>query len=230
MQVIFEDEHVRVVVIRTTNGEFRNYCYIVYDKQTRDGVLIDPSWEADKVNAQIYEHNIVLRHVLLTHHHYDHINLSDQLTYVNGSIAWISQEEATYYAISLKNFRTFDKGEIIRFGNQECHSLSTPGHTVGSTCYQINNFLFTGDTLFPEGCGVCTTRGGNPYKMFSSLQLIKSSMDKKMLIFQGHSYGADPGIALEEVFKINIYLQIEDEETFVKFRMRKNQKSFMEFH
>lgn len=66
--------------------------------------------------------------------------------------------------------------------------------------------------------------------MFQSIQLLKKDLNKSVKIFPGHSYGSASGIELESVLKTNIYMQIDDEETFVKFRMRTNQKDFIEFH
>jgi hydroxyacylglutathione hydrolase len=228
--MIYQDENIITLGIRTTNGSFINFCYIIYDKYSKEGILVDPSWEPDKINNLLYEHEIIIKHILLTHHHFDHINLSDYYTYTTSAPVWISLKEYEFYKPNLNNILLFNNHKEIQFGSCSCVTIVTPGHTAGSSCFKINNHLFCGDTLFPEGCGICTSLGGNPNEMFKSIQLLKKNLNKSVKIFPGHSYGSAPGIEFESVLKTNIYMQIDDEETFVKFRMRTNQKDFMEFH
>lgn len=227
--MIFEDNTLRAIVIRTSGNGFQNYCYLLYEKQSKEGVLIDPSWEADIINSILYDHKVALRHVLLTHSHFDHINLSDYYTRINGVPAWLSDKEISHYSPSLKNLEPFESGHRIALGDHCITAITTPGHTKGSACFLANHFLFTGDTLFPEGCGICTCEGGNPNDMFSSIQLLKSCLSDSVKIFQGHNYGIAPGMSFQLIKKQNIYMQIEHEDTFVKFRMRSNQKDYMEF-
>lgn len=226
----FEDDALVTIVIKTQGQGFQNYCYLVYDKISREGALIDPAWEIEKINSILYEHKVILRHVFLTHSHFDHTNLSAYYTQVNGINTWISKIEFDYYKPDLIHYQTLVQGQEFELGNQKVLPIHTPGHTKGSTCFLINNFLFTGDSLFPEGCGVCNCIGGNPQEMYATLQLLKLTLSNQVLIFQGHHYGIDPGMSFQEVKKNNIYLQIDDEETFIKFRMRKNQKNYLEFH
>jgi hydroxyacylglutathione hydrolase len=227
--MIIQDENLVTIAIRTTNGLFINYCYIVFDTVSREGLLIDPSWEPEKINPFIYKHNIIVRHILLTHHHFDHINLSDYYSYTTSSTVWISAKEFHDYQPKLNNLSIFNHGQKIPIGKHDCSTILTPGHTSGSSCFKINNHLFCGDTLFPEGVGICTSPGGNPSEMFQTIQLLKKQLNKSTKIFPGHSYGSPPGLTMESVYKTNIYMQIDQEDIFVKFRMRKNQKGFMEF-
>ena len=47
--------------------------------------------------------------------------------------------------------------------------LHTPGHTPGSCCYQAEDVLFTGDTLFHNGYGRTDLPGGSEKQMRASL-------------------------------------------------------------
>jgi glyoxylase-like metal-dependent hydrolase (beta-lactamase superfamily II) len=98
--------------------------------------------------------------------------------------------------------------------------MLTPGHTAGGVCYLIENNLFSGDTLFAEGCGYCSGRGADPRAMFHSLQLLKRTIAPQTLVFPGHSYGQLPGQTFGSLLKNNIYLAFDDERKFVQFRMR----------
>lgn len=157
--MIYQDKNIITLVIRTTNESFINFCYIIYDKYSKEGILVDPSWEPDKINQLLYKHEIIIKHILLTHHHFDHINLSDYYSYTTNAPAWISLKEHEYYKPKLNNVELFKNNEEIHFENYSCVTIVTPGHTAGSSSFKINNHLFCGDTLFPEGCGICTNLG-----------------------------------------------------------------------
>ncbi len=41
----------------------------------------------------------------------------------------------------------------LSFGGLAMEAIHTPGHTPGSTCFLLEDILFSGDTLFPGGPG-----------------------------------------------------------------------------
>ncbi len=77
--------------------------------------------------------------------------------------------------------------------------------------------------MFIEGCGICDLDGGNPYEMFESIKKIRTIIVSKVLIYPGHSFGKPPG-SMEDLMDNNLCFQINDVESFVKFRMRLNQQ------
>ncbi len=204
-----------------------NYSYIIYDPETGDAFLVDPSWNAENIDNNLS--GLTLCGILLTHHHYDHVNLVNQIIARRDVPVFISKDEAEYYHFKCNNLTTLIDGENISLGNINVKSILTPGHTKGGMCYQIGNDLFTGDTLFIEGCGICQFDGGNPYEMFESIKKLTNLIPKENLVYPGHSYGKPPGIIFKYVLENNIYFHFEDSEKFVNFRMRKNQKNLFKF-
>ncbi len=89
--------------------------------------------------------------------------------------------------------------------------------------------MFTGDTVFTEGCGICEDDGSSAEEMFRSIQRIKSEVSPYVRVYPGHSFGKAPGHTIEDLFQYNIYFQIDKKEYFVKFRTRKNQKGIFDF-
>jgi glyoxylase-like metal-dependent hydrolase (beta-lactamase superfamily II) len=89
--------------------------------------------------------------------------------------------------------------------------------------------MFTGDTLFSEGCGLCLCKGGSAEKMYDSIQKIKNMVSDDVLIYPGHSYGVKPGKAFGHLRMINVYLGIEDKKKFVDFRNRRNLRGMFNF-
>jgi glyoxylase-like metal-dependent hydrolase (beta-lactamase superfamily II) len=63
--------------------------------------------------------------------------------------------------------------------------IPAPGHTEGSTLYQIDNRLFTGDVLFSNAYGRVDLAGSNPHKQIQTLSMIRK-LDHNLHIYPGH--------------------------------------------
>ncbi|HET9277914.1 MAG TPA: MBL fold metallo-hydrolase [Flavitalea sp.] len=213
---------VKVCSIKSTKSLFKNYCYIVFDEQTKDALIIDPAWEIEKIKITLQDNQVIPRKILLTHHHFDHTNLVNQLVADYNLQVLMSEIEIEYYNFSCPNLYAITEFTTIYIGAQRVIPFQTPGHSKGSMCFLIEKFLFTGDTLFIEGCGVCQAKGGDPTEMFNSLQQLKAQITLDTIIYPGHAYKSEPGKDFRYVWDHNIYLQIEDLKKFVAFRMRKN--------
>ena len=104
-----------------------------------------------------------------------------------------------------------------------------PGHTRGGLCWLAGDHLFTGDTLFINGCGICTGRGGDAGEMFETMQRLQRLCRADTRIWPGHGFGEEPGQTFATVLQKNVYLQLDDREMFIRFRNRKNQRGLMDF-
>jgi glyoxylase-like metal-dependent hydrolase (beta-lactamase superfamily II) len=135
----------------------------------------------------------------------------------------MSSFEIEDYGFRCKNLmKVYDK-EVLRFGETAVFCMWTPGHTSGSMCFFLKESVFTGDTLFIEGCGGCHFKGGSAEHMYDSIQRIKSYASPDMRVYPGHSFGEPPGLTIAELYERNIYVQLESRKHFVDFRMRPNQ-------
>jgi hydroxyacylglutathione hydrolase len=217
---IYQSSKHAVAVLHTTDGEYENYCYLVWEQNQRQGVLIDPAWEPSLIRQVIEAQKVQPQAILLTHSHPDHVHLAGFFAQVYEIPVYISQTEFEFYQPLLEEVQYLDFAHPMRLGALSLQALPTPGHTKGGTSFLIGDFAFTGDTLFAEGCGNCDAPGGNPQEMFASLQRLKARLQPESLIFPGHSYGLPPGRTYREVLKKNIYLHIAEEKDFVRFRMR----------
>lgn len=216
-------------MLRVSNQQFVNYCYIVIDMVTRNAVAIDPAWEMDAVIGVISAYDASLNAILLTHHHFDHTHLAAPLSSYYGATVVVSKQEADAYGLRYRQMEVFDRDVILNCQGVKVQTLLTPGHTQGGACYLIADSCFTGDTLFNEGCGACFWLGSDPREMFGSLQKLKNGLDGKVRIFPGHRYGSELGQFFSYLLEYNIYLRINDKESFVAYRMRKNQKQLFSF-
>ena len=201
-----------------------NFNYIIVDTSSRYAAIVDPAWDLELITKAMKQLGVKLEMILLTHSHVDHINLAQPLVELFDSRVYMSAREIEYYHFQCDNLYPVQDFERINLGETQITCLLTPGHTAGSTCFLLSESLFTGDTIFIEGCGICTTVGGSADQMFESIQKIKRIVNSFVQIYPGHSYGKVPGYPLSYLMENNLYFQFEKREHFTQFRMRKNQK------
>lgn len=209
---------------------FINYVYFIIDKRTRKAAIVDPSWDYEKISQTARNMGIEVVAVLLTHLHIDHSFSAKKYVDNNPDCKiYLSKNEYEYYKYSGKGIVTLSHFEQIIIGDTAIRCLVTPGHTKGSACYWLEDAIFTGDTIFAEGCGICNTEGGSAVEMYYSIQMIKRLIPPSVKLYAAHSYGKGQGKSMEEISKINIYFQIENLDTFVGFRNRTGQKNLFGF-
>lgn len=210
-----------VFLIKVARDWVKNNNYLVVDPSTLQAVLVDPAWEIEKIEDAVGRARATLSGILITHAHPDHIDLAEPLAHRHNIPIWISEHEAAESAFSAPQMVTIDETPWT-VGALYIEPFVTPGHTAGSVCYRIGCNLFTGDTLFPEGCGICPDEP-SAHAMFESLSRLKSCLDPATHIFPGHTYVRPPGERFGDMMDYNIYLHFGDKDSFTSFRMRRGQ-------
>jgi hydroxyacylglutathione hydrolase len=84
--------------------------------------------------------------------------------------------------------------------------LHTPGHTPGSICLysEVNQVLFTGDTLFFEGVGRSDLPGGDGIKLMKNIRKKILNLPDEVRVFPGHG----PFSTIEREKNHNPYLEL----------------------
>ncbi|NVO12348.1 MAG: MBL fold metallo-hydrolase [Bacteroidales bacterium] len=211
----------QVVVLKMSYLFMINYNYLIVDHVNNQSVIIDPAWEMEKIDQALATTQTSLSGILLTHSHPDHTHLAKPLAAKYHCPILMSKEEietSGFYAQQLIGIDETPR----KVGNILIQPILTPGHTPGSICYLIGDNLFTGDTLFAEGCGMCPDVQA-AHTMWASLEQIKIRLKPETLVFPGHNYGKLPGQKFSFLLKDNIYLQFKNENDFAKYRLRKGQ-------
>ena len=224
------DETYEIHILKADFLSFKNYIYVIVDKVTREAAIIDPAWDIKGIVDLLGDIGAKLTTILLTHSHFDHVNLVKSLLKEFNPKVYMSAEEISFYGFSCPNLNPFHHLDTISLGYTDITFISTPGHTAGGACYLLSGSIFTGDTIFIEGCGICSSKGGgSPEKIFESIQYIKNTLNPRVLVYPAHSYGKQPGYPLSYLMENNIYFLIDKKDMFISFRMRKNQKNLFEF-
>jgi glyoxylase-like metal-dependent hydrolase (beta-lactamase superfamily II)/rhodanese-related sulfurtransferase len=115
-------------------------------------VVIDPSLELHQYFDVANSHGWTITHVLDTHLHADHLSGARELAAAAGAALWLNPADPFRF-----DFEPLVDGksiELVKGVDLRVSSVSVPGHTEGSTMYQLaEQAIFTGDTLFLESVG-----------------------------------------------------------------------------
>ena len=200
-------------------GPMQNLIYLIIDTETKYSAIVDPAWNLTEVTKYINEHGLILKKILLTHSHNDHVNAIDEILKSIDVQIHINQKESQFWGKKYDVFSLNYGGDIISLGNTEITSLHTPGHTPGSTCYYVGNKLIAGDTLFVFGCGRCDLHGGNPEEMYHTLKDIKNNLNNDTIILPGHDYSVKKTCTMHEQITGNPFMHFENKKDFINYRM-----------
>ncbi|QVK20284.1 MBL fold metallo-hydrolase [Mycoplasmatota bacterium] len=192
------------------SSDFSVNTYVVIDKQ--DCILIDPGLMSQELKEFIKNYN--LKFILLTHGHYDHFGGIKDLNvpiYINEFDKILLEDTNYNYAHMFNDVVDLSDKEIIlikdedeiKFNDITIKSINTPGHSKGSSCYFIDNCVFTGDTLFVESIGRTDLYSGNSKMIMKSLEILKTLVKSNDIIYPGHGGRAKFSI----VKKMNYYLK-----------------------
>ncbi len=200
-------------------GPMKNFTYFIGDKTTKEIGIVDPGWDIHEICSKLDKEQLKLKAVLLTHGHYDHAQGLDELLSIYDVAAYISKYELDALKPKHKNIVEIVDGHIIKIGNVDIKCIHTPGHTPGSQCFKADNILFTGDTLFINGCGRCDLPGSDPKQMYHSLYDVIMKLPNTTLIYPGHKYSKLNYVDLGSQKQTNPYLTCKNLDEFLSTRM-----------
>ena len=160
-----------------------NYAFLAHDLETKATLLVDAP-EPDPILVKLREKNWDLTHILITHHHWDHVDgLSKLLEYYSPQIIGSSSDISRLPPLHL----SVAENEKIKIGNKVGKVFEVSGHTIGhiAVYFEESNLLFTGDSLMALGCGRLFE--GTAGQMWQSLQKL-SNLPDETVVCSGHEY------------------------------------------
>jgi len=186
-------------IIKLITGELEENCYLVYEEGTHFAAVIDPGDDAYSIKAELENRGLVPGLILLTHGHFDHIGAVDEIAetdtklYIHTLDACMlsdpKKNESVGFGVApltiSKEYLTVEEDDEIALGTYSFKVLHTPGHSMGSVCYDIDGNLFTGDTMFENGYGRTDLYGGDFSEMRKSLHRLFPLRNEKK-IHPGH--------------------------------------------
>ncbi len=196
-----------------------------------EAAIIDPLRDVDTYIAMAAERGVKIKYIFETHFHADfvsgHIDLSKK---TGAPIVYGPRTEASF------PIHMATDGEEFMVGKLKIKAIHTPGHTLESTCYLLDDeagepyCIFTGDTLFVGDVGRPDLFSGNMTKeelaamMYNTLQNKIKPLNDNIIVYPAHGPGSSCGKNLgPDTFSTigaqkatNYALQDMTEEAFVK--------------
>ena len=173
-------------------GFMANFCYIIADEKSKEGLIIDPGWDAQNILSKVKELGLQIKYAVGTHAHPDHIQELEHISKITGAKSVLHEDEKIKVDILVKDNDTLKLGDVV------IKIIHTPGHTPGGICLYTPPHLFTGDTLFSGGgFGRTDLPGGNNNDLEKSLSRLFSLPDQT-IIYPGHNYGNTPTSTIKE--------------------------------
>jgi len=175
-------------------GELETNCYLFYDEKSKQGIVIDPGADADKIIDEITCRKLVIVYIINTHGHIDHIGANAQLKKFTKAKLLIHKDDTPWLTFfsSASADAFLQENQILEFGPYRLKVLHTPGHTKGSICLlnqttvTDNNYIFTGDTLFCGGIGRTDLPGGDEKKIIESIRNKLFTLPEETIFYPGH--------------------------------------------
>jgi len=186
--------------------------YVVGCEATCGAVVIDPALgQVDRYIGIANREGLRVRYIIETHTHADHFSAARQLRErLGASIVMHRNSSAPYVDMQVED------GHLIAVGELRFRIMHTPGHTRDSMCVQIEDRVFTGDTLLIGGTGRTDLPTGDPEELYDSLFGKLLLLYGETLVFPAHDYKGQSHSTIAAEIADNPRLQKRDRAAFVE--------------
>ncbi|MFI0474439.1 MBL fold metallo-hydrolase [Halomonas sp. HMF6819] len=227
--------------------------YIVSNPATKACAIIDPvldfdeksgataTYHADELLDYVAKHELRVEWILDTHPHADHFSAAQYLKKKTGAPTAIGEHVTKVQALWKEIYhwpemptdgrqwdRLFAEGDTFQIGELKARVMHSPGHTLASITYVVEDAAFVHDTLFQPDFGTARADfpGGDARALWRSIQQILSLPDETRL-FTGHDYcpgGRAPAwqSSVAEQREQNPHLAEQSEAQYVAFRQQRD--------
>jgi hydroxyacylglutathione hydrolase len=182
-------------------------CWLLGAEGGDDAVVVDPGFEPDQVRAALDAAGRSPAAVLLTHAHADHAGSAGlfagddvpvfchpaDVVAFTDPVAWRRDASPNTLA-EVKDLRTIEDGDVLKFAGFELTVWHTPGHTPGHCVFRVDGdvLFFSGDLVFAGTIGRSDFANSDPDAMVTSLRRFLTLPDA-LPVLPGHGRRTDVG-------------------------------------
>jgi hydroxyacylglutathione hydrolase len=196
-------------------GPAQTNAYLVADSETKEAVVIDPSWDGDIILAEAQKRGWRIGHLWYTHAHFDHIGgaaaIADALNplplvalHPADHVLWRAEGGAPLFGFKIdpgpEPTIDFQHGMLMRLGSFTFEVRHVPGHTPGHVvlyCAQAR-VCFCGDLIFQENVGRTDLPGGDTHQLIDSIKTQIFTLPDETRLLSGH--GAETTVGNEKKY------------------------------
>ena len=191
------------------SDEWLSNAYLVADEPGGRGVVIDSGAPAEPLLEAIARHELTVEHLLLTHHHHDHVAENHVFKERLGVQILAHALEAERL---LDVDGTIEPGETLEVGGLRIDPLHTPGHTGGMLSFLIDGHVFTGDTLFKGSVGGVKAPGATGFAdLKHSIMDVLLVLPPELEVHPGHTDPTSVGAEWEDNAFVRIWRGLDRE-------------------
>jgi glyoxylase-like metal-dependent hydrolase (beta-lactamase superfamily II) len=190
-------------IVSFTLGPAQTNAYLVADSETREAVVIDPSWDGHIILEAAKKRAWRIGHMWYTHAHFDHIGgagaIADALNplplvalHPNDHVLWRAGGGGAIFGFDIdpgpEPTIDFEHGQVLRLGEVEFEVRFTPGHTLGHCILYVASagICFSGDLIFAGSIGRTDLPGGNWDQLAESIKTQVFTMPDDTRLLSGH--------------------------------------------
>ncbi len=193
-----------MIVERSMNDSWLSNTYLVAADPGSEAFLVDAGGPLEP----LFEHGLDVTHILLTHHHGDHVaELGKALERWPGARVLAHPEERVPGTTG-----DLQPDEEVEVGGLRVKALHTPGHTAGMLSLLVEGQVFTGDTLFKGSVGGVRAPGSTGFADIKrSIMEVLLALPGETVIRPGHTVPTTVADELESNPFVRIWRRLDPE-------------------
>lgn len=201
-----------MILERSMHPQFLSNTFLVAAEPGGEAFFVDAGGPMEPLFEKAEELSLTPTHVLLTHHHYDHVSeVPAILERWPGAEVLIHPAEQGEVETATG---TMEPGQTLRVGGLDVQTLHIPGHTAGMLGLLVEGNVFTGDTLFKNSVGGVRAPGSTSYAdLKSSVMDTLMALPPETVIQPGHTDATTVGEEFENNKFIRLWRGLDAEGT-----------------
>jgi hydroxyacylglutathione hydrolase len=184
-------------------GPVQTNSFLAADPASREAVVIDPSWDGQKIVRAANDRGWRITSVLITHAHFDHLGgVAGVVDHANpvptlalhpaDLFLWRMQGGAPLFGMKIdpapEPTVELSHGMTIHLGEHVFEVRHAPGHTPGHVIFvcQAQKTAFVGDVIFQGSVGRADLPGGDFDTLIESIHRQVMSLSDDIILYPGH--------------------------------------------